>query len=260
MKILIPSYGRTNRVEVLKYIPEKFLKDTFLCVAEHEHSDYKANYPDHNVIAIEEQGQGMGAVRKALTNRKYFEDDIVFLIDDDLYFAKRKGDPSKGGPLERVTDKEQMVAVFDKLLYWMIQDKIPQVALAPRNGNNRVDGEHVECCRQTAFVGLNLNELDGAHYRLHIMEDLDITLQLLRAGKKNRMLLTHCWDQGSNSAGGCSSFRSPEVQSKGAHSLRDHHPEFVKVVVKNQKQKWFADKEVIHHDVIVQWKKAFSSF
>ena len=59
---------------------------------------------------------------------------------------------------------------------------------------------------------------------------------------------------GSGSAGGCSTYRTPEIQAEAAHKLHEHHRPFVKVVKKTTKTAWGGGERT---DVIVQWKKAY---
>ena len=94
--------------------------------------------------------------------------------------------------------------------------------------------------------------------RIPVMEDFDITLQLLRRGYPN-MILNH-WvhnQGGSDTTGGCSTFRTPELQEKAANMLKEFHPNFVKVVEKETKTSWGGKKRT---DVTVYWKKAYKSY
>jgi hypothetical protein len=93
------------------------------------------------------------------------------------------------------------------------------------------------------------------------MEDFDLTLQLLRLGKPNRVFFEYCWNQrDSGATGGCSKYRTPEMQSDAAHRLAEMHQGFVKLVTKKSKDtstSWKGMKERV--DVIVSWRKALES-
>jgi hypothetical protein len=89
------------------------------------------------------------------------------------------------------------------------------------------------------------------------MEDFDVTLQLLRKGHRNAVLNQWAQDQGtSNAPGGCSTYRTPEVQAAGAYGLQKLHPDFVTVVDKETKQAWGGG---VRKDVRIAWKKALES-
>ena len=97
--------------------------------------------------------------------------------------------------------------------------------------------------------------------RTPVMEDFDLTLQLLRLGHPNRVDYRFCWNQrGSGAAGGCSSYRTAEMQSEAAKKLAELHAPYVKLVVKRSKDSsasWSGMKE--RYDVNVQWRQAFES-
>ena len=251
MKIFINTYKRVGAQHTLKMIPTKYLKDTYLCI----HEDEKGLH-EHQELVMEEQGR-LWVLRDALLKKKYFDDDIIFILDDDLIFAKRET-PDKGGKLLRLSDKEELEIVFDQMVEWLEQG-YAQVGLSNRNGNNRKDGLYEENTRISCITGLNLTQIGTATYRNPVMEDFDLTLQLLRQGKPNKVLLTHTYDQigGSNAKGGCSVYRTKEMHRASAEMLLRDHPEFVKVVEKKTKNGWFEGG--VRHDVVVQWKKALKS-
>jgi hypothetical protein len=96
--------------------------------------------------------------------------------------------------------------------------------------------------------------------RVPVMEDFDLTLQLLRAGFPNRVSYEFCWNQrGSGSEGGCSTYRTGEMQAAAARRLAELHPDFVKVVTKSSKSNWKQGDMQERVDVIVQWRKAFEA-
>jgi hypothetical protein len=251
MKIFINTYKRVGLQHTLKMIPTKYLKDTYLCV----HKDEEGQH-EHQELVMEEQGK-LWVLRDALLTKKYFDDDIIFILDDDLTFARRET-PDKGGRLFRLSNREDMEVVFDTMVQWL-EEGYAQVGLSNRNGNNRKDGEEEHNTRISCITGLNLKHIGTARYRNPVMEDFDLTLQLLRQGKPNKVLLTHTYDQvgGSNAKGGCSTYRTKEMHEASAHMLLRDHPEFVKVVEKKTKNGWFEGG--VRSDVVIQWKKAFKS-
>ena len=56
--------------------------------------------------------------------------------------------------------------------------------------------------------------------------------------------------------GGCSTYRTMELQGAAAEKLAAKHHPFVKVVIKKTKTAWGGAER---KDVIVQWKKAYQS-
>jgi hypothetical protein len=101
-----------------------------------------------------------------------------------------------------------------------------------------------------------LKELDIKLGRLPVMEDFDLTLQLLRKGYPNRVSYQYVWNQrGSGAEGGCSSYRTAELQEKAALQLREYHPGFVTLVTKSAGTVWEDMGE--RADVNIQWQKAY---
>ena len=90
------------------------------------------------------------------------------------------------------------------------------------------------------------------------MEDFDVTLSLLELGYPNRITYKYAWGQGrSGDDGGCSLYRTSEMQKNAAIRLAEFHPRTVKVVNKRSKTKWGGLDSEVRVDVIVNWKKAF---
>jgi hypothetical protein len=91
------------------------------------------------------------------------------------------------------------------------------------------------------------------------MEDHYVTLSLLSLGYSNCMITNAAWDQKgvSNADGGCSSYRSLELQEKTSNKLKDKFPEFVTVVKKKTKTGWNNIGERV--DVRIRWQKAYKT-
>ena len=79
-------------------------------------------------------------------------------------------------------------------------------------------------------------------------------LQSLTRGFSNVVLNDYCQNQGgSNTSGGCSTYRTPEVHADACYHLEELFPKFVTVVDKTTKAAWGGGTR---KDVRVQWKKA----
>jgi hypothetical protein len=106
-----------------------------------------------------------------------------------------------------------------------------------------------------------LRELKIELGRLPVMEDFDLTLQLLRRGRLNRVSHRYCWNQrGSGNVGGCSDYRTAEMQATAARRLAELHAPFVMLKAKKSKdtsESWKGMKE--RTDVNIQWREAYES-
>jgi hypothetical protein len=138
-------------------------------------------------------------------------------------------------------------------------DTTPLVGFGAREGGNRISTPISHATRQMRVHGIDLRYFREANIRFDrviVMEDFDVTLQVLRTGRANCVLNKWVTNQGgSNTAGGCSHYRTPEVQTESALKLAELHPGLVNVVRKRTKTSWGGEERT---DVIIQWKKALA--
>jgi len=256
MEIYIPTIGRVNRQVTLKHIPKRWLKKTYLIIPKKELKEYsvlKEEYKGLSIVGI--TAKGISKTREWILNNA--TDRYVLMLDDDMDFCYR---PDMASPvLETLTEHSQideMLMHIQKLI-----KKYPMVGISARQGNNRIDIPVKECTRAMNAYAFDRTVLAKARInfgRLKVMEDFDLTLQLLRKGYKNAVIYDYCWNQRTSGAvGGCSLYRTPEMQAEAAHKLKKLHPDFVKVVEKESKSAWKGLE--VRTDVTVQWKKAYQS-
>lgn len=187
---------------------------------------------------------------------------FIALADDDLRFFARKERTDWHLRPAQGYDLGLMFAIFQN---WLGEPDLAQVAMGPREGNNRAGcGDATElfedCARAMRFVAFDLQKLERTGIRYNPVmvtkQDFDITLQLLRAGYRNRVSHFFVNDQVSSDApGGCSVYRTKEMMDAAAHQLRELHPDFVTVVDKETKGAWGGGTR---KDVRIQWKKAYN--
>ncbi len=209
--------------------------------------------------------KGIGPTRQWIVDTS--KADIVIMIDDDMRFSYRP-DPSVI-KLERCTELNLMIeAIIDSVNLGFIHGGIGarqgnnfKDATMPRKGELKDGHLVVDCERVNNFHFVNRKAVLRAGVRfdaLPVMEDFHFTLSLLLKGFPNRVIHDYVWNQeGSGKVGGCSLYRTPQVQSKGAEGLAKSFPEFVKVVTKVSKDTspaWKDFKE--RRDVVIQWVKA----
>ena len=148
-----------------------------------------------------------------------------------------------------------MIAEIDELL-----DVYAHGAVAPREGGNRVTDDilyNVRCLRALFYRTDVLKVYDIRFTDMEVMEDFHVALSLLRQGFKSVTINHMVQNQnGSNLPGGCSDYRSMEMQERAAHTLKERHPDFVTVVQKETKTAWGGGMRT---DVRVAWKKAYAA-
>lgn len=246
MIITIPTYGRPKEQKTYSQIPLSRMDKTYLVVQAREAHLYE-KYP--NVLVLPSGIQSIAPTRQWILD--VFPTQKVVQIDDDFTICCRRGEGTK----LFIAEEHEIEKLFNDIEEAL--DTYSHVGVSARQGNNRVEEDRKEIARMTGFTACNVPKVrEVARYdRMVVQEDLDFTLQLLRAGHPNLVFYDFCYNQpGSNTKGGCSSFRTLEVQEEAAHKLAELHPGFVKVVEKETKTSWNGKKRT---DVTVYWKKAY---
>lgn len=184
------------------------------------------------------------------------ENKVVF-FDDDLNFAvRRDDDPTKFRPPQQ-GDLSRMLRAIDSAL-----DDHPMAGIGAREGGNRNINPwlyNTRIMRVLAFQKNFLRERGITFAPLEVMEDFHVNLQILRAGGDTVVCNRWVSNQagGSDAPGGCSVYRTRDVQTESAYALAARHPGFVSVTEKATKGAWGGGTRT---DVIIQWKKARASY
>lgn len=266
MHIYVPSAGRADRVLTLMQIPDRWLERTHLVVPEDEVSDYAEHCVTRRSIEI------MGCPRKGIHNtRQWILDNahtnFAWMVDDDMKFQARKPDWKfkEGGylPIEEC-DLDFVGKMLDQQEEWLFTWGLAAVSVSMRQMNHGIpDRWWREATRMNNVYGFRVDVLKEHGIRfdqIEVMEDFWVTLHLLTRGIPNRVSMHYVWNQrGSNNRGGCSEYRTPEVQARSARKLKEAFPEFVEVVEKTSSpgsDSW--KKMKTRTDVKIAWRKAFS--
>jgi hypothetical protein len=253
MTIIIHSSGRPDRQLSVEALSEANLAPTLL-VQEKEFPAYDKKWGKK--VRIETLP---AEIITLSPTRQWIIDNYagkVIMMDDDLRFCRRRKDDTTKFEQASGADIYEMFSDI-----WAALDTYTHVGVLAREGANRITAPYgVENTRMMRLLAYDTEEVRriGARFdRLPTKQDFDMTLQLLRAGEKNGVLTQYCHDQpGSNTSGGCSRYRTPEVMESSAKGLAELHPGFVKVVRKATKGAWGGGERV---DVQIQWKKAYES-
>lgn len=255
MKIYIPSTHRSNDVSAgtLKWIPDGWYQGTCLVVHDSEQQTYRSKT---NALIAATPVYGIDKVRHWIgSHAKLSSPNGKFLmLDDDLCFAVRKSTEATSLRPCNEIDMVNLLLTIEDLL-----DHYAHVSVSMRFGNqNHPPGPSplvAECGRGIRAMAFRVNEfLDVEHGRVPVMEDFDVTLQLLRRGYKNAVI--HHWAQDqkqTNAPGGCSTYRSQELQKTSAEKLASLHPGLVDLRWKENKTGGEFGRR---QEVTIRWKKA----
>lgn len=249
MYIYIPTLSRPKLQRTLKSIPKELIKKTRLVISENEFDIYAKEHGEK--ILLPTKAKGIAAVRQWVLENSLSK--YSFFLDDDMDFSMRKGKK-----LVRCEEKD-FKDMYDLLLSWL-KEGILHVGVSQRAGNNHVEEDYVEVTRMNNAYCYDVKKYrnTGVRFdRLRVMEDFDVTLSLLELGFKNRVTFKYCWGQTkSGMEGGCSTYRTAQVQDEAAKALAKLHPGLVKITIKSSKEAW-EGIGTERTDVIISWKKAY---
>ena len=249
--IYIPSKERSESLRTLVSIPQYRLPSVRVVVHDSEYAKYSESLGSDMVVAT--PAVGIANVRQWVLENA--ENEYPLFMDDDMDFGWRdeEGKIHKAGTEE----VEGMLLLLES---WL-EEGFVHVGVSQRAGNNRCEEAFTEISRMNNIYAYNAKKAlaaGGRFDRLQVMEDFDMTLTLLRAGLPNRVTFNYCWgQQKSGAAGGCSTYRTFEVQREAAFRLSQLHPGLVRVAGKRSKTEWegIGGSRV---DVQIAWKKAYN--
>jgi len=255
------SHRADKKIITTEQMPDRWRK--FACIVVPH--DQVQNYRTANTFPIlaipKDVPQCLPSQRQwVMENAK---DDFIFFMDDDLVFHTR----TLNGKLKRSTPS-RMESMLREVTFHLTMQNIPIVGISCRMGNNRVPEDHTDITRVTRCYAVNKEVFNkvGAVFDpidTFVMEDFHMNLCFLEKGHKNRVLYKYAQsDSGSNAEGGCSLYRTQEIQKRSALFLKQKHPMFVTVKEKKTKGSWIGFKKdkdgfITRTDVIVHWKKAY---
>lgn len=251
MTIVINTLGRINKQITYNGLPDSIKRLTSFSVQAAE----AHLYPDHyDLIILPDHVKDLPSTRQWLVDN--VKTRYLLIMDDDLtFFTRKDDDPRKLYKME----EHELEDMFNDILH-LLECGHPMVGISAREGNNREPLAVKYVGRSMRIFGLDLKTIRevGARFdRTKAKEDMDMTLQLLRAGYQNAIFYCYANDHvSSNAPGGCALYRTMEIMKEDAFKLQELHPGFVKVVEKQTKTSWNGMKR---HDVVVQWKQAYAS-
>jgi hypothetical protein len=258
MRIYIPTLGRADKQITLRSLPKSVLKDVVLVADRKDMPNRQiAAYQSNGMLVLECPERGIGKVRQWIVDNHNVKKHgkALLMLDDDLRFFKRRTDDRTKFLPATEQDVNDMLQTVENL-----STEYAHGGILPREGGNRVLERLKWNTRNLRALYYDVTVLRKKKIRfdgLPVMEDFDAALQLLRAGYPSVTVCGFVQDQTrSNAPGGCSTYRTLDVQKQGALGLQKLHPEFVKTVEKTTKTAWGGATRT---DVMVQWKKVYLS-
>jgi hypothetical protein len=153
-------------------------------------------------------------------------------------------------------DNVRMLADVERAL-----DDYVHVGISPRQFNNAMKRHQNEyCVRIIRALAFRTHEFNlCTHGRVAIMEDFDVTLQLLAKGYPNWQLIDWAQDQPkTQSAGGCSDYRTHELHAANVRKIAAvWGEELVQLVEKKNK---YGGAFGIRLEAQFRWKQALGYY
>jgi len=250
LSVFIPTRGRTAYVPISAEETQRFsdIKPTIVCPL-NEVGHYSRRWR-----AVGCPVDGIGPTRQWIIETS--PTNGVVMLDDDLYFSYRPNPETT--KLERVKDLRPMFSwISDQLDAGFIHGGI-----SARQGNQHIPFNSTDCIRVNNAHFFDRDAYLKQNIRFDVtpvMEDFYVTLSLLLRGFPNRVLYRYCWSQrASGFKGGCSIYRTKELQAAAAEQLFSLFPNFVTVVEKESTSggALFAG---VRKDVNIAWLRAWEA-
>lgn len=253
LSLFIVSKGRHNKQITLESLPKEVLELTTVVVPYDEYLLYR---PVCEKFGVNLRSAPAGVCHVA-TQRQFCTEicttRFFAMADDDIVFSYR----NEEGKL-RPADAEKIREIFETM-YSDLLAGIPAVGISPRFGNNFTKEDYIEVGRMYRIWAFDLSiykelNITMAPYPEFLMEDFHWLLTFLENGYKNRVYYKYAQDDkgGSNAEGGCSTYRTAEVNRRAALWLMQQHPTAVSLTTKRG---WQGMER--RTDVHVEWQKAY---
>lgn len=258
MRIYIPTRGRVTKQKTIERFGRGLCQEfrvTIVCPPDEvkAHDVTKVMY---GVDALPCKAEGIAATRQwILEHARKSGETVVLMLDDDLpTWRQRTNEENSRGetPYRKATVDEIQAGLraFDRVMQEYAHGSIGHALFCQTQPPIRYN------TRMLRALAYNVKLLPkDIKFRLQVMEDFDIALQLFTRGFDSVTYNGIVQDQHqNNSEGGCSTYRTNEVQAAAAHKLAELWPDYVTVVTRAPKREWIGMGA--RTDVRVNWSRA----
>lgn len=254
VEIYIPSRSRSSRSLTLEALTHGGLAErASLVVPFAQATAYLPLARRHKVKQILRcKEDGIAATRQLCGERA---ENKFIMFDDDLRFYTRidRTANAEAKGLRMLNNMELKAAL---VLVSRLLDLYAHVAISAREGNNRLPLPWVTNSRPLRVLAYRKAEfLACEHGRVAVMEDFDVTLQLIGMGYQNCVISEYAQDQpGTQVQGGCMDYRTKELHEKNVRLMAKLHPDIVKLRQKENKTGGDFGSRL---EATIYWEKAY---
>lgn len=230
LQIYIPSRSRFERSLTLEALDNEWPREhVYLVVPAKQTKEYRTLAKKHDVQLLPCPDDGIALTRLFCGNHAK---DKFLMMDDDLRFAMRESGEDWHLYPFLPGDMNGMLHYLEKIL-----DKYVHIAISARGSNHGMRQYYPGkiATRPLRVLGYRKKQfLACEHGRVSIMEDFDVTLQLLSKGYPNYVSLHYAQDQYKTQIpGGCSDYRDHELHAANVRKMAKLYPKWIKLVEKN---------------------------
>lgn len=253
MQIFVVSRSRWKHSKTLDSLRDA-KSEVHLVVPKSQRKQYVKLAKEHKCELLACPVDGIARTREYCGNIAHHEKFLM--LDDDLTFFRRIS--PKSTKLRKPTDLMNcnIQSLLEEVSVRL--EEYVHVAVSAREGNNRLPHSGVECSRPLRALAYQREEfVQLEHGRVKIMEDFDVTMQLLKKGHKNFIISSWAQDQVQTQMdGGCSDYRTLKLHNTNVKKFAELHKEFVRVRQKENKTGGQFGKRM---EATIYWKKAYES-
>lgn len=247
MEIFVPSRSRFERSLTLEALKGKW-EHVRLVVPATQFKQYIPLARRMEVMLLGCPANGIARTREWIGQKAKSK---FLMLDDDLRFYRRASFEDVQLHMFNKHDMPNMLTFVSRLL-----DDFAHVAISARGGNNQLKGyPFVTNKRPLRALAYRKREfIKAKHGRVQIMEDFDVTLQLIGMGYQNAVLVQYAQDQPmTQMAGGCSDYRTHELHERNVRLMAKLHPGIVKL---RQKENKTGGEFGSRLEATIYWEKA----
>lgn len=252
--IFIPSRGRATALRTPYVLPRRLQESVYVVVRYEEFDAYNDADEDRDFQFLVMPKHFKGGISET---RQWIADQAdgtkLIMLDDDITGINLKPISKVFGGVRKASNGE-FTKCFDQLLFWLNGD-YGHVSFTDRVSSARpskwpwYDNGRIS---QTLFYNRVDIEAAGARFdRVPLMQDLDMNLQLLRAGYRSRTSTRWSFNHRPEDApGGCALFRTDDLKQQAGRRMMELHPGITEL---KEKEKYGRT----YYYMKTHWKNAF---
>jgi len=258
--------GRIGEQRTYQSIPWSWRDKCFLVVPEDEHELH------YTLGGDDDLGKKIPTIPVPATVTNYSEkmkwiiedgmedgEECCCILDDDLVFSQQWEKPDGKIGLKTIEgpDTERLLTLFGYME--LLLENTALVGVHPRQMGHVQKPPHVINGKVICVQGINRSLVGHIPFldKYPILSDVVLNATLLARGQGNKIITTFFQDWGScNAPGGCSLYRTAEMQAEACYWLEERFGPYIKAVEKEAKDGWLGGKRV---DFRGQWKALFKA-